>query len=264
MSYRRTGSPPNGSGARRHRQGRRGGRRGRGGDGARGAAQEVPHTRRGGGTLHGQGRGVYARQPARRAYHVPRRRWYASRAVQFHLNGEPIRFRPLLCTYAPWGCIVRVDELARSRKIPTRNSLPPFFFPNRPRGRPRRGHAHGPCADERDRLLVLHGVPGQGGVVRCWRVRARVWQVLLRGFHGGRGVRGPGREREAVGRRHRHVPQALHHPGSGKKSGKIFRVGISLDFVRRSGTARTEGPHGGASYVRRAQRNQFDHSRAHG
>ena len=30
---------------------------------------------------------------------------------------ESIRFRPLICTYAPWG--VRVDGLAKSRKIPT-------------------------------------------------------------------------------------------------------------------------------------------------
>ena len=29
-----------------------------------------------------------------------------------------IRCRPLICTYAPWGCIVRVDELAKSRKTP--------------------------------------------------------------------------------------------------------------------------------------------------
>ena len=36
------------------------------------------------------------------------------------------RFRPPACTYAPWGCIVRVDELAKSRKRPTRNNLPPF------------------------------------------------------------------------------------------------------------------------------------------
>ena len=28
----------------------------------------------------------------------------------------PIRFRPIICTYAPWG--VRVDELAKSRIVP--------------------------------------------------------------------------------------------------------------------------------------------------
>ena len=43
-----------------------------------------------------------------------------------------------------------------------------------------------------------------------------------------------------------------------KKSGDTFRVGIFLDFVGRSGTARTEGPHGGASYVRGAKRNRID------
>ena len=41
-----------------------------------------------------------------------------------------------------------------------------------------------------------------------------------------------------------------------KKSGNISRVGIFLDFVWL--TARTEGPHGGASYVRGARRNRID------
>ena len=49
-----------------------------------------------------------------------------------------------------------------------------------------------------------------------------------------------------------------------KKNGDIFRVGIFLGFVRRSGTTRTEGSHEGASYVRGAKRNRIDHSRAHG
>ena len=43
-----------------------------------------------------------------------------------------------------------------------------------------------------------------------------------------------------------------------KKSGKIFQVGIFLDFVRRSGATRTEGPHGGASYARGANRIRID------
>ena len=33
-----------------------------------------------------------------------------------------------------------------------------------------------------------------------------------------------------------------------KKSGNVFRVGIFLDFVRRSGTTRAEGPHGGVTH----------------
>ena len=37
-----------------------------------------------------------------------------------------IRFCPLACTCAPWGCIVRADELTKSRKIPTRKTLPLF------------------------------------------------------------------------------------------------------------------------------------------
>ena len=41
-----------------------------------------------------------------------------------------------------------------------------------------------------------------------------------------------------------------------KQGGNIFRVGVFLDFVRRSGTTRT--PHGGASYVRGAKRNRID------
>ena len=49
---------------------------------------------------------------------VPDGAGYAPRAVQSHPDGGPIRFR-LPRTYAPWGCIVRVDELAKPRKIPT-------------------------------------------------------------------------------------------------------------------------------------------------
>ena len=45
------------------------------------------------------------------------------------------------------------------------------------------------------------------------------------------------------------------------ESGDIFRVGIFLDFVRRSGTTRAEGPHGGALHVRRAKRNRIDRHR---
>ena len=43
-----------------------------------------------------------------------------------------------------------------------------------------------------------------------------------------------------------------------KKSGYMFRVGVFLDFVRRSGTTRAEVPHGGASHVRRAKRSRID------
>ena len=43
-----------------------------------------------------------------------------------------VRFRPLACTYSPWGCTyspwgVRVDERAKSRKIPTRKILSLVF-----------------------------------------------------------------------------------------------------------------------------------------
>ena len=41
------------------------------------------------------------------------------------------------------------------------------------------------------------------------------------------------------------------------KGGNILRVGGLLDFVRRSGATRTEGPHGGALYARRAERNRI-------
>ena len=46
----------------------------------------------------------------------------------------PIRNRPPICACAPWG--VRVDELAKSRKIPTRKYLPLFFVSRTPRERP--------------------------------------------------------------------------------------------------------------------------------
>ena len=39
-----------------------------------------------------------------------------------------VRFRPPTCTYAPRGCIVRVVERAKSRKIPTRKLLPLLSF----------------------------------------------------------------------------------------------------------------------------------------
>ena len=35
-------------------------------------------------------------------------------------------------------------------------------------------------------------------------------------------------------------------------------MGVFLDFVRRPGTTRAEGPHGCASHVRRAERNRMD------
>ena len=54
-----------------------------------------------------------------------------------------------------------------------------------------------------------------------------------------------------------HGPVSVDHLVT-KKSGSIFRVGIFLDFVWRSGTTRTEGPHGGASCVRGARRNRTD------
>ena len=38
----------------------------------------------------------------------------------------------------------------------------------------------------------------------------------------------------------------------------MFRVGMCLDFVRRSGTTRTMHPHVGPQYVRRARRNRID------
>ena len=38
--------------------------------------------------------------------HLPLWEQYASRAVQLYPNGGPIRFRPLICTYAPWGVYV--------------------------------------------------------------------------------------------------------------------------------------------------------------
>ena len=41
-------------------------------------------------------------------------------------------------------------------------------------------------------------------------------------------------------------------------------VFIILDFVRRSGTTRAEGPHVGPQHVRGAKRSRIDHSRAHG
>ena len=72
-------------------------------------------------------------------------------------------------------------------------------------------------------------------------------------------------------------------PGTGQQNRAvmfIIRVGIFLDFVRRSGTTRAEGPHWahgfldfassstrtphGAHDVRGAKRSRVDHSRAHG
>ena len=43
-----------------------------------------------------------------------------------------------------------------------------------------------------------------------------------------------------------------------KKAVKFYGWGFFCGFVRRSGTTRTEGSHGGASYVRRAKRNRID------
>ena len=42
-----------------------------------------------------------------------------------------LRLRPPTCTYAPWGCIVRADGLAKSRKTPTRK-MPPLISVARP------------------------------------------------------------------------------------------------------------------------------------
>ena len=66
--------------------------------------------------------------------------------------------------------------------------------------------------------------------------------------------------RAHVARLHREKNEAASH-----KSGNISRVGIVLDFVRRSGTTRAEGQHVGPQHVREANRNnrnRVDHSRA--
>ena len=42
-----------------------------------------------------------------------------------------------------------------------------------------------------------------------------------------------------------------------KEKGDTFRVGLFLDFVRRSGTTRTMHPHVGPQYVRGAKRNRI-------
>ena len=55
-----------------------------------------------------------------------------------------------------------------------------------------------------------------------------------------------------------HPNEAAFRWHASEESGDIFRVGIFLDFVRRSGTTRAEGPHGGALHVRRAKRNRID------
>ena len=43
-----------------------------------------------------------------------------------------------------------------------------------------------------------------------------------------------------------------------KEAVTFSRVGILLDFVRRSGTTRAEGPHVGPQHVRRAKRDRID------
>ena len=58
--------------------------------------------------------------------------WVVSRSIAPQWGS--ILFRPLICTHAPWGCIVRVDELAKSRKIPTPNMFTGCSFA-RPGGR---------------------------------------------------------------------------------------------------------------------------------
>ena len=68
----------------------------------------------------------------------------------------PIRFRPLICTYAPWG--VRVDELAKSRTTPTRNNSLLFLL-SRSWARTTRGASHkgraAPCRSGHRRCLPL-------------------------------------------------------------------------------------------------------------
>ena len=53
-----------------------------------------------------------------------------------------------------------------------------------------------------------------------------------------------------------HPRQDGHHAQASKERGSMFRVGVSLVFVRRSGTTRAEGPHG--AHVRGAKRNRVD------
>ena len=49
--------------------------------------------------------------------------------------------------------------------------------------------------------------------------------------------------------------------GQQKRGVMFFGWVFFFDFVRRSGTTRAEGPHGGTSHVRGAKRNRVDHSR---
>ena len=68
----------------------------------------------------------------------------------------------------------------------------------------------------------------------------------------------PRRRGHGHGHGHGHGAAGGAAGGGQNKDGDIFRVGVLLDFVRRSGTTRAEGPHGGASYVRGAERNRVD------
>ena len=58
---------------------------------------------------------------------------YASRAIQSHPDGGQFDFVWLSARtmHAPWGYIVRVASQTKSRKIPTRNTLPLFFVSRR-------------------------------------------------------------------------------------------------------------------------------------
>ena len=103
---------------------------------------------------------------------------------------------------------MRVDELARSRKIPTRELLPLFFalFPRE------QGHA-----------VVVNALLSVDGIDANYALAS-------------------------------------------KQRCDVTRVGIFLDFVRRSGTTGTRagGPHAGPQHVPGAKRNRIDHSRPHG
>ena len=158
-----------------------------------------------------------------------------------------IRFRLALRTCAPWG--VRVVSQTKSRKLPTRKILPLFFVRRhrdfRDRSSPeihklRRilvGYSlHNPVVGycQGLNMLAAAGVLVLPEEMVFWMLVAVVEHILPPGYY----------SLDMVGSQVRGL----------KRSGSYFRVGIFLDFVRRSGTARAEGPHG--THVRRAERNR--------
>ena len=143
------------------------------------------------------------------------------------------------CVTHPCRPSARVVSRTKPNKYPSEKRMRAPFYDYAPKGDDRVHAVAPPHEIARGHAPPLIFPPGQGGratggamcacdAVRCGAMRCDAFQHRL----------------------------CVLASTASRKVGRSFRVGMCLDFVRRSGTTRAEGPHG--AHVRGAKRNRID------